>query len=332
MAQAFGAEVQAAVLDVLRHHQALLGEHAVQATHGNPHLAGDGFRAEFLGADVLVDEAQGLAEHAFVHVLLGFGGAQGRAQQADHRLQRGFAFRQAEAVLAGGFEDQPVGQHRHRRAGRDALGAAHAGEAQALLHQVARQDQRQLAGVLAVDEVAGQGGIDQGDVAGPHLDAAARLLHTGVAIQLDGQVEVLAVALRHFLLGAEQARLGHVHEAQLDGAGLVFADGPGEFRTQQLGAEAPADLVDTLQPLVEVVRPHCMCCRHGFLSLTALFLSLSGLATWQAGFTFIRDAPPEGGLLTSIHRNADKSSRRHRAADHPRFPAPRSAIPRPWHR
>ncbi|MCY1177075.1 hypothetical protein D9M73_173700 [compost metagenome] len=167
---------------------------------------------------MLVDKTQRFAKDPVVHVVFSFHGAQRRAQQADNRLQGGFAFLQAEVLLMGRLHDQALGQHRRRRRRGNALATLDAGETQAAFDQLTRQDQRQLARRIAVDEIARQGRVDQGDIARQQLNAVAGLLHEGAPAELKGRVIVRAFITRQLAFGAVQARLGNIHHAQFDRA------------------------------------------------------------------------------------------------------------------
>ncbi|MNE14180.1 hypothetical protein D3C80_1070450 [compost metagenome] len=153
----------------------------------------------------------------------------------------------------GRLHDQALGQHRRRRGRRNTLATLDTRKSQAALDQLARQDQRQLARRIAVDEIARQGRVDQGDIARQQLNAVAGLLHEGAPAELKGRVIVRAFIARQFAFGSVQARLGNIHHAQFDRACAKFIDGPGELSAQGLGTERATDLIDLVQPLVEPV-------------------------------------------------------------------------------
>ncbi|MNE04805.1 hypothetical protein D3C80_973490 [compost metagenome] len=207
-----------------------------------------------------------------------------RAQQTDNRLQGRFAFLPGQVLLAGGIEDQSVRQHRDGRGCGNPVAAPDLIEAQGLLDQLIRQDQRQLPGVFAVGEVAGPRSIDQRDVAGGQQDLVVALGHARRAVELEHRKILAALARRDFLGRTVQPRLAHVDETEFERIALVFADAPGKFAAQGLCVEGATDLVDLMDPLVEPIMALC-CCRNHVRPHAGLFL-----------------------LSTSIHTTPDASS------------------------
>ena len=135
-------------------------------------------------------------------------------------------------------------------------------EAQGLLDQLIRQDQRQLSGVFAVGEVTGPRSIDQRDVPSGQQHPVVALGHARRAIELEYGKVLATLARRHFLRRAIQPRLAGVNEAQLEGVAAVFADLAGKAGAQGLCVEGAADLVDLMDPLIEPILALCGCRNH----------------------------------------------------------------------
>ncbi|MNI35800.1 hypothetical protein D3C73_898360 [compost metagenome] len=154
-------------------------------------------------------------------------------------------------------------KHGDGRCPGDPVAALDLIEAQGLLHQLIRQDQRQLPGVFAVGEIAGPRGIDQRDVTGGQQHLVVALRHTRRAIELEHREVFAALARRDFMRRAVQPRLAGIDEAEFEGIAAVFPDLTGETGAQGLCVEGATDLVDLMNPLIEPILALCVCRNHG---------------------------------------------------------------------
>ncbi|MNQ95208.1 hypothetical protein D3C85_1107570 [compost metagenome] len=250
------------MLDVLRHHQAALGEHPVQAAHGNPDFTGDQLGAQFFVAEVGVDEGDDLAELPLMGVCTAVPGADARQQQTGQGIEHGLAFLHVQPFLLAGVQHQLVGHRRQGAAGRDARGAVDGIEVRTPLDHLARKNQRQLSAIVVVDHVARTAGVDQGDVATAQLRAVVALLQLRAAAHLEHRVVVAVAAGADVLAGAVQMHVRHVDHTQVDRTAAKFRQFAVEIGVQRPGIETPTGLVHLAQPTFERLVAHRRCCNH----------------------------------------------------------------------
>ncbi|MCY1428499.1 hypothetical protein D9M71_443860 [compost metagenome] len=153
------------------------------------------------------------------------------------------------------------------------------------------QNQRQLARVVAVGEIAWQGRIDQRDIARTQRHALAVLLHGRMALQLERGEEMPALALLYFAPGAIETSLSDINETQLDRADLVLLYRAGKVGPQGSGTKTATGLVDLLQPFIKTVCPERTCSHHDVTGLSAIFIISQAPTSSRLGYLNVRQFP-----------------------------------------
>jgi len=108
-----------------------------------------------------------------------------------------------------------------------------------------------------IGEIAGLGGVDQGDVTGAQRHPVVALRHAGAAVKLEHRKVLAAFARCDFLWRAVQPRLASIDKAEFECTALVFTDVTGKLIAQGLRTEGAADAVDLMDPLIEAVTALC---------------------------------------------------------------------------
>ncbi|KAI3490324.1 hypothetical protein L1887_45783 [Cichorium endivia] len=270
--QRLRAEVQTTVFDVLRHHQPLLGKHAVEAAHGHTALGGNPFRAQRFRLNMVVNQRHHMLELALLARLNDFTLLECGAQQADHRFERRFALPVTQVGIAHALHQQAMAQlYRRQGAGKGGR-AAYLLETTLLLNNLAGNQQRNLAGFFPPVDRAGTRRVNQRDITGSEQRATVILLNFRAAFELEHGIEPGIITLSDLLTGAEQVYAACGHGAELQAARIAGLQLAEEFPPGGLRVKTPANLVNLRQPLLILFL--LACTRHRFSHCTVNVFAL----------------------------------------------------------